>query len=245
MVATHVTEDFGQLVDLIASTEDIKSVLDGLAAFAAAAMTNTAGVPVSCAVTLRRRKHTATIGGSSDRAVMLDKIEQALGDGPCIHALESGIPVLLGDVSSDPRWPEYRTVLSAAGISSALGVPMALGEDSGAVLDYFAPVAGRFTDRAVSDAVMFAETAGKALRLSIRIATSDQRARDLKAAMDTRTVIDLACGMIMAENRCSKDEAFTLLRHASSNRNEKLHVVAESLVERFAGPQKVTAHFDE
>lgn len=47
MVATHVTEDFGQLVDLIASTEDIKSVLDGLAAFAAAAMTNTAGVPVS------------------------------------------------------------------------------------------------------------------------------------------------------------------------------------------------------
>ncbi len=240
-----VADDFEQLVGLIEATEDIKSVLDGLTVFAGATMTRSAGVPIECAVTLRRRKRTGTIGGSSGRAVVLDRIEQSLGDGPCIEALQIGVPILLGDVSSDPRWPEYRKALSAAGIESALGVPMDLGEDSGAVLNFFAPTTGVFTEQAISGAVTFAGMASKAVRLAIRIVSADQRAEDLKAAMDSRTVIDLACGIIMAENRCSKDEAFSFLRSASNTRNQKLNVLAQSLVDRFSGPQDATAHFED
>lgn len=35
--------------------------------------------------------------------------------------------------------------------------------------------------------------------------------------MGNRSVIDLACGMIMAQNRCSKDEAFEVLTRASND----------------------------
>lgn len=245
MVDQDIAEDFERLVDLIGGTEDIKSVLDGLTTFAAASMTSTTGTSIECAVTLHRRKRSATIGGSSGSAVMLDRIEQSLGDGPCVEALETGVPVLLGDVSSDPRWPEYRKALSAAGIASALGVPMKLEEDAGAVLDFFAPASGIFSERAVSEAVRFADMAGKALRLAIRIASADQRARNLKAAMDTRTAIDLACGIIMAQNQCGKDQAFDLLRSASNSRNQKLNDLAQSLVDRFTGSQPAAAHFDD
>lgn len=51
-----MADDFEGIVDLIAGTEDIKSVLDGLTGFAAASMTSTTGVPIECAVTLHRRK---------------------------------------------------------------------------------------------------------------------------------------------------------------------------------------------
>lgn len=142
-----MADDFEGIVDLIAGTEDIKSVLDGLTGFAAASMTSTTGVPIECAVTLHRRKRTATIGGSSGRAAVLDRIEQTLGDGPCVEALESGVPVLLGDVSSDLRWPEYRSALSAAGVASALGIPMKMDDDAGAVLDFFAPSTGASLSR--------------------------------------------------------------------------------------------------
>ncbi|WOH18694.1 GAF and ANTAR domain-containing protein [Paenarthrobacter sp. GOM3] len=238
-------EDFEQLVDLIAGTEDVKAFLDGLTGFAAGMMTRVCAAHIECAVTLRRRKRTATIGGSSERALILDRIEQSLGSGPCVDALDSGVPVLLGDVDSDPRWPEYRKALAAAGVKSALGVPMTLGDDSAAVLNFFAPEPGLFTEQAISDAVLFVEMASKAMRLAIRLAAAHQRGDDLKAAMDTRTVIDLACGMIMAQNRCTQEEAFDVLRRASSDRNQKLHSVAQSMVDRISGQPDAVAHFDD
>lgn len=245
MVDQDMAEDLEELVDLIAGMEDMKSVLDDLTGYAAATMTSTTGEPIECAVTLHRRKRTATVGGSSSRAVVLDRIEQSLGGGPCIEALETGVPVLLDDVSSDPRWPEYRTALSAAGVASSLGVPMKLDNDAGAVLDFFAPVSGLFSERAVADAARFGDMAGKALRLAVRIASAEQRADNLKAAMDTRTVIDLACGIIMAQNKCTKDEAFDVLRSASNSRNQKLNELAEGLVNRFSGRKDAKAHFDD
>jgi GAF domain-containing protein len=245
MVEQDLADDLAGLVDLVAGMADIKSVLDGLTGLAAASMSSTVGVPIECAVTLHRRKRTATIGGSSGRATVIDRIEQSLGDGPCIEALESGVPVLLGDVASDPRWPEYRSALSAAGIAGSLGIPMRLEDDAGAVLDFFAPVSGLFDEQAVADGVRFADMAGKALRLAVRIAAADQRAANMKAAMDTRTVIDLACGIIMAENKCTKDRAFEILRSASNTRNQKLNELAESLVNRFAAPEDAKAHFED
>ncbi|NUT69599.1 GAF and ANTAR domain-containing protein [Pseudarthrobacter sp. C4D7] len=238
-------EDFEELVDLIAGMEDIKSVLDDLTGLAAATMTSTTGQPVECAVTLHRRKRTATIGGSSGTAVVLDRIEQSLGDGPCIEALESGVPVLLDDVATDPRWPEYRTALSAAGVASSLGIPMTLDDDAGAVLDFFAPASGLFSERAIAEGMKFGQMADKALRLAVRIASAEQRADNLKAAMDTRTVIDVACGIIMAQNNCSKDQAFELLRSASNSRNQKLNELAEGLVDRFSGAKEAKAYFDD
>ncbi|UUL77453.1 GAF and ANTAR domain-containing protein [Pseudarthrobacter sp. Fe7] len=245
MVDQEASDDLEELVDLIAGMEDIKSVLDDLTGYAAATMSTTTGMPIECAVTLHRRKRTATIGGSSGRAVVIDRIEQSLGDGPCIDALDTGVPVLLGNVSSDPRWPEYGSALAAAGIASALGIPMKLDDDAGAVLDFFAPVSGLFSEQAVADGVRFGEMAGKALRLAVRIASADQRAENLRAAMDTRTVIDVACGIIMAQNKCSKDQAFELLRSASNTRNQKLNEIAEALVNRFSGSEDAKAHFDD
>ncbi|SDX01215.1 GAF domain-containing protein [Arthrobacter sp. cf158] len=245
MVAEEWAEDFEQLVDLIGGTEDVKAFLDGLTHFAAGTVSRATKAHIECAVTLRRRKRTATIGGSSERAVVWDRIEQALGEGPCVQALDSGVPVLLGDVHSDPRWPRYSKALIAEGIYSALGVPMTLPDDSAAVLNFFAPQPGLFTEGVVGDAVLFVEMASKAMRLAIRLAASDQRGDDLKAAMESRTVIDLACGMIMAQNRCSQAEAFDVLRRASSDRNQKLYAVALEMVSRVSGQQQPAAHFDD
>lgn len=244
MVAEEWAEDFEQLVGLIADTEDVKAFLDGLTGFAAGTMTRVTKSNIECAVTLRRRKRTATIGGSSERAIVLDHIEQSLGEGPCVDALDSGVPVLLGDVLSDPRWPDYSKALLAAGIHSALGVPMSLADGSEAVLNFFAPEPGLFTESVVADAVLFVEMASKAMRVAIRLAASDQRGDDLKAAMENRTVIDLACGMIMAQNRCSQNEAFDVLRRASSDRNQKLYAIAHEMVTRVSGQQETAAHFD-
>jgi AmiR/NasT family two-component response regulator len=48
--------------------------------------------------------------------------------------------------------------------------------------------------------------------------------------MENRTVIDLAIGVIMGQNRCSPEDAFEILKRASNSRNRKLADVARSVV---------------
>jgi DNA-binding response OmpR family regulator len=67
------------------------------------------------------------------------------------------------------------------------------------------------------------------------LARSQHRNANLEHALGTRAVIGQAVGVLMAQQRCSADEAFDLLSKASQNRNVKLHVIARELIERFTG----------
>jgi GAF domain-containing protein len=232
-----------QLQDLIVGTENVEDFLGRLAEFSASTLSHSVGAEIECGVTLQRRKKTMTVAGSSSNAVMLDRIEQSLGDGPCIEALRTKSVVLLADVDTDPRWPEYQRQLAANGCHSTLGVPLEIGPDSAAALNFFASGTNVFSPALVAEAEGFADLAGRALRLAVRIGSAQARAEDLQAAMEHRTSIDLACGVVMAQNRCSQDEAMRILTRVSSNRNQKLRDVAADVLRNVTG-QEIRTHFD-
>lgn len=50
-------------------------------------------------------------------------------------------------------------------------------------------------------------------------------------------------GIIMAQNRCTGEEAFNILRSVSSTRNQKLHEVAAQIVSSISGTPGAT-YFD-
>jgi GAF domain-containing protein len=232
-----------QLQDLLLGTENVEDFLGRLAVLSAATLTQSAGVEIECGVTLQRRKRTMTVAGSSARALILDRIEQSIGRGPCIEALRTKSVVLLADVATDPRWPDYQLQLAAQGCRSTLGVPLEIGEDAAAALNFFGSDTGLFTDEVIAEAEGFADLAGRALRLAVRIGTAQSRAEDLQAAMEHRTSIDLACGIVMAQNRCSQKEAMEILTRVSSNRNQKLRDVAAEILRNLPGGE-VSTHFE-
>ncbi|WP_347108876.1 GAF and ANTAR domain-containing protein [Paenarthrobacter sp. S56] len=244
METDEQNEDFQRLHQLIAGADDIKGFLDGMTRFAATALTKASGSRIECAVTLRRRKRAVTIAGSSEAATVLDSIEQALGDGPCVQAVASGRVVLVAGIENDGRWPEYAKSLQTAGARGVLGVPLPLGEDASAALNFFAAKPGLFSEGVIEEASVFADMAAQALRLALRIATADLLAEDLKMAMDRRTVIDLACGMIMTQNNCGQSDAFAFLLKASQHRNQKVHDVAAGIVQGRSG-EVVTTYFED
>lgn len=242
---TEASEDSAvlQLQDILIGAESVDGFLDGLAAFAASTLSGLAGNGIECAVTLKRHRHTATVAGSSPRAVELDQIEQAVGDGPCIRALFTMAPELLDDVRTDGRWPEYQKQLAEHGVYTTLGVPLDIGEGASAAINFFGPAPGLFTPELFDRAVGFGELASRALHLSVRIGSAQARAQNLEAAMQSRTAIDVACGVIMAQNRCSQKEAMDILAKVSSNRNRKLRDVAVELLGRLSGSE-VETHFE-
>lgn len=232
-----------QLQNLVIDSKDVNEFLHELCNFAARAVSAAVELPVVCAVTLRRRRRTTTAAWSDEQARVMDEIQQAFGSGPCLHAMNTGATVLMADSRDDARWPEYGQAIARLGQLSVLAVPLALDEDARAALNIFAPAPDAFDPAAVESAQLFGAHAQNALRLAIRVATGEQLAADLRAAMESRTSIDLAAGIIMGQNRCTQEQAMAILVRASSGRNQKLRTVAETLVSSVSAQDPVT-HFD-
>jgi hypothetical protein len=157
--------------------------------------------------------------------------------------METQTTVLVRDTRADPLWPDYCQAMAAIGQLSVLGVPLALDEGATAALNIFATVPDAFDPATITSAELFASQAQRALRLAVRIGVRQQLADDLRAAMESRTTIDLAAGIIMGQNRCSQNEAMAILTRASSGRNMKLRDVAAGLVSSLDGAP-VATHFD-
>jgi GAF domain-containing protein len=217
-----------QLQDLILSNEDVDDFLEDLAVFSSDILGG--GVEVHCGVTLKRDKRALTVASSSAQAKLLDEVQYGFGDGPCLHAIATEQTTVIGDVRTDNRWPDYFAAVAEYGFYSMMGVPLILGDSGGAALNFYAREPNTFGREAVRIAEGYAAQASRTLQLALRLAYRAETAEHLKRAMDSRTTIDLAVGIIMGQNRCSQDEAFNILKNASSSRNIKLREVAAGVV---------------
>lgn len=243
MSTSAENESLVQLHDVLVGAESVMEFLSGLSKLAATVVSEAAGDAIECAITVKARRKPSTAAGSSERAVELDQLEQAIGDGPCIRALREMSPVIIDDVTTDSRWSELNRKFAEKNIYSSLGVPLEITSDASAALNFFASKPGAFTQDVYDKALGFTESARSTLLLAVRMGAVQSRADDLEAAMQSRTAINLACGVIMGQNRCSQTEAMEILTKVSSNRNRKLRDVATELVEQISGTS-IQTHFD-
>jgi len=232
------------LQDLVLTSSDVGDFLRELAVFSAVRLSGP-GEGIYCGITLVRRKKSVTIASSDGNARVLDELQNAFGDGPCLTAIRENQSVLVPEVDSEHRWPEYMEAAKEHGIRSILGVPLALDGEAGASLNLYARSVNAFSGEAVDHAETYALRAAKALNLSVRMAQLSEARDNLKAAMESRTTIDLAVGVIMGQNRCSQDAAFKILRKASSARNVKLREIAATIVAAINRGHEIETHFDE
>lgn len=230
----------GKLQHLILGSDDIHLFLEAFAVHTSQILEPT--VTVMCGITLKQRNRATTVASSSMEAKELDEVQYGYGDGPCLDAVRTGNVNVIQDTRTDPRWREYLSALSDRGYYSALGVPLLRDDDGGAAVNLYAREPGAFTPEVVGQVQEYAAEASSALRLALQMSKYQDAAANLKSAMESRTNIDIAVGIIIAQNRCTQLEAIEILREASSHRNVKLRVVAESIV-RSATSTAAETHF--
>lgn len=231
------------LQDLVLGSSHVEDFLHKLAVLAASELSSP-GQEVFCGITLIRRKKAATIASSDDHARAIDEIQYGLNDGPCLAAIRESRTFHVPDVRQDKRWPQYAEAALKEGIISVLGVPFLTEGDAKAGLNLYSTRAHGFSGDSLQRAEGLALQANTALRLALRIAELTDARNDLSAAMKSRTTIDLAVGVIMAQNRCNQETAMSILKNASSTRNIKLRDVAASIVASVCSDASVTTHFD-
>jgi GAF domain-containing protein len=229
------------LQDLVLDSDDVEAFLTKLVTMAGRALS--ADNEVLCGVTLLRSRSKTTVASNSPEAQKMDEVQYEFNDGPCLRAAREGVVHYVCDVDREKRFPEYSRAIADHGIRSALGVPIPLEGEAMAALNFYSPLVDAFHEDAIAAAQRFAEEVSASLRLAVRIARLTESRADMKAAMESRTTIDLAVGVIMGQNRCSQDAAMSILKSASSVRNVKLRDVAASVLQSLGqGPGRT--HFD-
>jgi hypothetical protein len=234
------------LQTLVLESDAIQGFLDQLAHYAADRV-STPQQAVMCGVTLVRERTHTTVASSNDLAKAMDEVQYNFGDGPCLDTARHHRTNHLPDIDDEnARWPEYRAVIAGHGLRSILSVPVPLDVEgfSSCAINMYAETPHAFNANDVSTAERLAAEAGDAVRIAVRIAHFSDTAAHLKAAMESRTAIDLAAGIVMAQNRCSQATAVTILKAAASARNVKLHDLAATLISSITADTTTTTHFN-
>ncbi|GGA71795.1 RNA-binding protein [Pseudoclavibacter endophyticus] len=232
-----------RIEDLLLNSVDITEFLDSFTGILADRLSD-GGDRVWCAVSLLRDKRAATVASSGPQAEALDETQVSFDDGPCLTAIRQHEVTVVSEARDDGRWAPYLAVAAEQGVRSVLGVPFELRGEAAAALNVYSNTPHCFDDvervaRICSEVLQ----ASNALLLGVRLWRQSELAADLHAAMASRTTIDLAVGIIMAQNRCGQARALEILKNASSHRNLKLHDLAGELVESI-GRETVETHFD-
>lgn len=233
-----------QVQNLILDSADFEEFLNELARFSAHQVAGE-GDDALCGITLLRDRKAVTIGWSSDSAREVDEIQYSLSRGPCLTAAEEEREVHVPDLLQESRWgPDYAGAVASHGLRSVLSLPFHLQGDAKAALNLYSDVPHKFDERAAAKARGYTREISQALRLAVRFSLHTDSAANLRATLEHRTVIDIAIGIVMAQNRCSQEAAVGILTDAASNSNTKLREIARSLVDSVGGTGTRT-HYQE
>jgi GAF domain-containing protein len=167
----------------------------------------------------------------------LERVQTALGEGPCVDALSGEDSIYVPDLADDSRWPRFAPAAVSAGMRSALAYRLFTGQETLGALQLYARLPAAFDATARAQGLLFAAHAAMALQVARSSAAQELRAENLQTAMVSREVIGQAQGILMERERITAEQAFQLLRHASQRLNLKLRDVAQTLVDTGQVPE--------
>jgi GAF domain-containing protein len=156
--------------------------------------------------------------------LLLDRLQQELGDGPCVSAARHQSIFRIEDTGRDERWPQFSAEAMRLNVRSMLCVPLWIDERSLGALSLYADQVAAFTDLHERVTTLLATFAALAL-------AEAQRAGQLHDALHNRDVIGQAKGILMERHGITADAAFSVLARVSQAGNMKLAEIARHLVQ--------------
>lgn len=163
----------------------------------------------------------------------VDLDQHRAGHGPYIEAVKhrTTVRARATDTDATARWPTFIARSTAMGIGSYLSAPLSLDERRVGALNVYSHSPHGFDEFDEKLVTIFVTAVESAIWNARRVAQAQTQLDELQHAIETRSVIDQAKGMIMAARGVSANAAFEILVEQSQRRNVKLAVIARELTE--------------
>ena len=221
------TDTYAALSRLVLVDRSLDDVLQEISAIALQALPGAEAT----SITLVRGDKAWTAAYVGEMANAADQLQYATGYGPCLDAGRTGMLLLANDLAHDDRWPDYSNrVVRDVGARSSLSAPLPFQGGTIGGLNNYSSKVGSFTAESVAVAEDICAHVAIAVMNADAHAEATSQVENLKLALDSRKVIDMALGILMSAHHCSPEQAFTILSRASQNRNQKLRELASTIV---------------
>lgn len=220
-------EAFIEFADTIVDEYDVVEFLHRLAARCVALVdTSEAGIMLA--------DHDGTlhyVASSSERMHLIELFELQHAQGPCLDAFHTGAAVH-SDLSDDARkrWPQFSVHARDVGFESVSALPMRLRTQVIGALNIFSssPTPLNVDDQRVVQALADVATIGILQERAVndaRVVTSQ-----LEAALESRTMIEQAKGIVAERSQVNIDEAFARLRAYARTHNRLLSEISQEVI---------------
>jgi GAF domain-containing protein len=221
-----VTAD--HLQSLLMGNETVREFLDDLTSHVASRAGWHCGVTV-----LERSGMVYTAAASDDVGLILERFQNDTQTGPSPDSMVSGQGVDGADLAHESRWGGFPALAVSQGVQSSFSSPLAGRDRCLGALSIYSDAVTQPDSALREEAQRLAGYAAGAADLVLRQAERVELIANLQTALRTRSRVDQAVGILMAEQHCDSETAIGLLRTASQARNVKLKEVADAIVARF------------
>lgn len=217
---------FAKLCRLSIEDDEPPRLLGRVATLGVRAVPHATGLSVSLGSPIEPE----AIATESEFAQAVDGAQFEAGEGPCVDAYNRSELTISPNIVADRRWPIFAPKADAAGLCSALALPLQQGTETIGVVNLYARNEDAFDAHDVRIAGLFAAAVGAVVQDVRERESLRQLGQQLEEALKSRAEIDQAKGIIMARHGCSADEAFARLVTVSRNTNTKLAELSSRLV---------------
>ena len=171
---------------------------------------------------------------TNEISALVEELQYALGEGPCVDAYHQDRPVLEPDLAdpATPRWPAFASPAVAAGVRAVFGFPLQVGAVRLGALNLYCDRPGALSDDQHADALVMADVAAQAVLVLQAGAPPGQLAEELEASGEFQYVVHQAAGMVAAQLDVSVGVALIRLRAYAFGNDRPLVEVAEQVVAR-------------
>ncbi len=228
---------FAELSKIMLGEQPLSATLTRVAELARQTIPGAAAV----SVTLVRDDEVESAAFTGPIAAQLDERQYEAGFGPCMDAATSGGTITINDTAHSETYPDFARAARRQGVTHSMSVGLPAQRQIIGGLNIYGTGDGTFDEQAQELATAFASYAAVAVANAGLYASTAQLAAHLQQALASRAVIDQALGIVMAQRRCTADEAFDTLRTVSQNSNVKVRDVAARLVASVSGQPAPTA----
>lgn len=219
--AVDLAQTFAEVARTLLDQRHVDSTLDRICQLA----TQTIDSCESAGISLAEGGHVTSRSTTDDLPCRVDRIQSETQEGPCVDAITEHEVFLTGSLSSELRWPNFaRRAHDETGVQSILALRLHASGDTMGALNLYSLQGDAFDDHDIAVASVFAAHAAVALSTATREAQLEDKAQ-------SRDIVGMAKGIIIAQQKVSDEEAFDILRRASQRMNIKLRELAERMLE--------------
>lgn len=163
-------------------------------------------------------------------AARVDDMQFTLGEGPCMAAVGSGVPVLVDDLFHDrsgpePLWPGFDAEVVDLGVRGLYAFPVRIGAISLGALELYRSTPGPMSSPQLAAALNAVDVLGGVLLDLGRGKAYDD------VVPTYRLVVHQAAGMLTVQLDVSIEEAMTRLRAAAYSTGRTVNEMAADIVE--------------